>query len=188
MPDELLSVKVDECADCMCTCNHWLQWSEMLAANVDVLAKMRKRRFSPWILFYFFKLGSSTPAEQLDWIWAINSIWFHILSEYPSYGLSTLYSLLLFLPARLPSAPHRPFCTLFICSSWQASYLVTIDTPEPYRSEGQMRHRRKWWLFFICGLSRPPFHQVTVCTFGEAKCFYWTSAHSFALPMPLGSK
>lgn len=91
-----------------------------------------------------------------------------------------------FLSARLPSAPHSLFCTPFISSLWQASYLVTIDIPEPYRGEGQMRHRRKWWLFFICGLSRPLFHQVSVCTFGEAKCFYWTSTHSRASWLQIG--
>lgn len=54
--------------------------------------------------------------------------------------------------------------------------------PESWRSyhgQGQMRHRWKRWLFFICGLSlplsRPPFHQVTVCTFGRVNWFYWTS-------------
>lgn len=122
----------------------------------------------------------------MDWLWAVNSISFHILGEYPSCSLCTLYLPPFFLSARLPSAPHSLFCTPFISSLWQASYLVTIDIREPYRGEGQMRHRRKWWLFFICGLSRPLFHQVSVCTFGEAKCFYWTSTHSRASWVQIG--
>lgn len=123
---------------------------------------------------------------QVGWLWAVNSISFHILGEYPSCSLCTLYLPPFFLSARLPSAPHSLFCTAFISSLWQASYLVTIDIPEPYRGEGQMRHRRKWWLFFICGLSRPLFHQVSVCTFGEAKCFYWTSTHTRASWLQIG--
>lgn len=138
-----------------------------------------------------FIFPSSDPWVQLtrwqvDWLWAVNSISFHILGEYPSCSLCTLYLPPFFLSARLPSAPHSLFCTPFISSLWQASYLVTIDIREPYRGEGQMRHRRKWWLFFICGLSRPLFHQVSVCTFGEAKCFYWTSTHSRASWVQIG--